>query len=163
MKKLYELLPHIEDLSAEDAFMAKDFLEKAQRYHEEWFDLIEKLFPIRAKVRCLVKFIDTENGNNSTGLDKFVRKIKYAFNIGHIKDKVKEANAEYMRLKRDNKSLYQAEEKAKEELLSTLYTVACITYQGDTFRANMFEQECEEELKDFTETTIKEIMEKMNT
>ena len=146
---------YFEKLSEEENSIALVSLDKVRKAEENWLSSIETLLPVKAKIRFLVDYIDTNRGKKSTVFfDKLSKKIKLSLNVDHINDKVKEADGEYKRLKEESKSLYEKEAKARETLADTEFEFACILYQGDDMMADFFTKECEEERKKFIEETI---------
>ena len=146
---------YFEKLQDEERISALMLLEKAKKADEMWFDALENLIPVKAKIRCLVEYIDTTKGYKSLNLlDRIQKKIKYAFNINSTKDKVTKAETEYKRLKEESKKMYEDESNARDSLGLAEFTFASVLYQGDTDMANFFVSQCEEERKKHTEEII---------
>lgn len=141
----------IEKLSAEESNMLLFALEDVKAAEEKWFDALEALLPAKATIRRLVKYIDTETGAKPKS---FSKKIKYALNIGKIKDSVEEARVKYKSLKAESKGLYDAEDTAKEALERAEFVFATIAYQDDEWQVTCFTEQCKDDRKKHVENII---------
>lgn len=141
----------IEKLSAEESNMAVFALEDVKAAEEEWLDALEALLPAKATIRYLVRYIDTETGVQPKSLSK---KIKYALNIGKIKNEVEEARVKYKKLKEESKSLYDAEAAAKEVLEREEFVFANIAYQEDEWEVFGFTEQCKKDRENHVENII---------
>ena len=141
----------IEKLSAEEINMAVFALEDVKTAEEKWLNALEALLPAKATIRYLVRYIDTEMGAKPKSLSK---KIKYALNIGKIKDAVEEARVKYKSLKEESKGLYDAEATAKEALERAEFVFASIAYQEDEWEVTCFTDQCKDDREKHIENTI---------
>ena len=141
----------IEKLSAEESNMAVFALEDVKAAEEKWLDALEALLPAKATIRYLVRYIDTETGVQPKSLSK---KIKYALNIGKIKNEVEKARVKYKKLKEESKSLYDAEAAAKEVLEREEFVFANIAYQEDEWEVLGFTDQCKKDREKHVENII---------
>ena len=141
----------IEKLSAEESNMAIFALEDVKNAEGKWLDALEALLPAKSTIRYLIRCIDTEMGAKPKSLSK---KIKYALNIGKIKDAVEEARVKYKSLKEESKGLYDAEATAKEALERAEFVFANIAYQGDEWKVFDFTDQCKKDREKHVENII---------
>ncbi len=141
----------IEKLSAEERDSAIFALEDVKAAEEKWLDALEALLPAKATIRYLVRYIDTEMGAKPKSLSK---KIKYALNIGKIKDAVEEARVKYKNLKEESKDLYGTEAAAKEALERAEFVFAYIAYQEDEWEVTGFTDQCKKDREKHIESII---------
>ena len=141
----------IEKLSAEESNMAVFALEDVKTAEEKWLDALEALLPAKATIRYLVRYIDTETGVQPKSLSK---KIKYALNIGKIKNEVEEARVKYKKLKEESKGLYDAEATAKEALERAEFVFANIAYKENEWEVFGFTDQCKKDREKHVENII---------
>ena len=131
--------------------MAVFALEDVKTAEEKWLNALEALLPAKATIRYLVRYIDTETGAQPKSLSK---KIKYALNIGKIKNEVEGARVKYKKLKEESKSLYDAEAAAKEVLERAEFVFANIAYQEDEWGVFGFTDQCKKDREKHVENII---------
>ena len=141
----------MEKLSSEESNMAVFALEDVKAAEEKWLDALEALLPAKATIRYLVRYIDTETGVQPKSISK---KIKYALNIGKIKNEVEDARVKYKKLKEESKSLYDAEAAAKEVIEREEFVFANIAYQEDEWEVLGFTDQCKKDREKHVENII---------
>lgn len=149
----------IENLSAEEQDNLFVAVKKAEELDDIWIDTSSKLFPVRAQLRSLVRFIEVMTGlKGDNALGKLVRMFKFIFNINNIRNEVKKADATHKRIKEESKELFEKEEIAAKELEKWEFIVGSIIYHRDQMMADGFAFRCKNERKKFVEETIEKMV-----